>query len=80
MLLSSFPSSFSSIQLTVWEMLFEEFQDVHLGGYLGYRNGTILAILNLKVSPMVWKEMLFEEYQDGCRGTAAILDTGMEQF
>ena len=32
----------------VWEdMLFEEFQDGHHGGQLGYRNGTILAILNL---------------------------------
>ena len=26
---------------------FEEFQDGHHGGHLGYRNGTILAILNL---------------------------------
>ena len=35
---------------TVWEeMLFEEFQD---GGHLGYQNGTILAILNLSVTPM----------------------------
>ena len=31
----------------VWEMLFEEFQD---GGHLGYRNGMILAILNLCVT------------------------------
>ena len=29
-------------------MSFEEFQD----GRLGYRNGTILAILNLPVAPM----------------------------
>ena len=42
--LRCFPSSFSSIQLTVWKMSFEEFQD---GRHLGYRNGTILAILNL---------------------------------
>ena len=35
----------------VWEeMSFEEFQDGH---HLGYRNGTILAILNLSVAPMV---------------------------
>ena len=30
-------------ELTVWEMSFEEFH----GGHLGYRNRTILAILNL---------------------------------
>ena len=30
-------------------MSFEEFQD---GGHLGYRNRTILAILNLNVAPM----------------------------
>ena len=30
-------------------MSFEEFQD---GGHLGYRNGTILAILNLYVATM----------------------------
>ena len=60
----------------VWEeMSFEEFQDDHYGSHLGYRNGTILAILNLYVSPKppikfssirltVW-EMLFEEFQDG---------------
>ena len=40
-----FPSSFSSIQLTVWEeMWFEEFQD----GCHGYQNAT----LNLYVAPM----------------------------
>ena len=32
----------------VWEMWFEEFQD----GRHGYRNRTILAILNLYVAPM----------------------------
>ena len=37
----------------VWEeMLFEESQDGHHGGHLGYRNGTILAILNLHVATM----------------------------
>ena len=37
----------------VWEeMSFEEFQDVLHGGHLGYRNGTILVILNLNVTPM----------------------------
>ena len=33
-------------------MLFEDFQDGRRGGCLGYRNGTILAILNLDVAPM----------------------------
>ena len=34
------------------EVSFEEFQDGRHGGYLGYRNGTILAILNLYVALM----------------------------
>ena len=34
----------------VWEMSFEEFQDGHCGSQLGYRNGMILAILNLCVT------------------------------
>ena len=57
-------------------MLFEEFQDGHPGSHLGYRNGTILAILNLYKAPMppikcllnpasVWEKMSFEEFQDG---------------
>ena len=33
------------------DMSFEEFQDDH-GCHLGYRNGTILAILNLHVATM----------------------------
>ena len=32
--------------------LFEEFQDGCHGGHLGYRNGTILVILNLYDAPM----------------------------
>ena len=37
----------------VWkEMLFEVFQDGRRGVHLGYRNGTLLAILNLCVAPM----------------------------
>ena len=37
----------------VWEVMsFEEFQDGHNGGRLGYQNGTILAILNLCVTVM----------------------------
>ena len=48
MSLQCLPSSFDSIRSTVWdEMLFEEFQDGHHGGQLGYWNGSILAILNL---------------------------------
>ena len=34
-------------------MLFEEFQDGHHGCHLGCRNGTILAILNFHISPML---------------------------
>ena len=33
-------------------MLFKEFQDGRHGSHLGYRNGTILAILNLHVATM----------------------------
>ena len=33
-------------------MSFEEFQDGHHGGHLGYGNRMILAILNLYVAPM----------------------------
>ena len=58
------------------ELSFEEFQDGNRGGHLGYRNGMILAILNLYVTVMppisfgsirltVWEEMPFEEFQDG---------------
>ena len=43
----------------VLEMLFEEFQDGLHGGHLGYRNGTILAILNLCVSVMLPINFLF---------------------
>ena len=52
MLLQCLPSSFSSIWLTVWVMAFEDFQDGRHGSRLGYRNGTILEILNLYVGPM----------------------------
>ena len=66
-----------SIRLTVWEeMPFEEFLYDRHGGHLGYRNGIILAILNLCVTVMPpssfgsirltdWEEMSFEEFQDG---------------
>ena len=33
-------------------MWFEEFQDGHYGGHLGYLNGTFLVILNLHVTLM----------------------------
>ena len=37
----------------VWEeMWFEEFQDGHYGGHLGYLNRMILAILSLHNTPM----------------------------
>ena len=45
--------SFGSIRLTVWkEISFEEFQVGCCGGHLGYRNKTVLAILNFYVAPM----------------------------
>ena len=47
------PTKFMFIQLTVREQTwFEDFQDGHRGGHLGYRNGMILAILKLYVAPM----------------------------
>ena len=49
MLLQCLPSSFSYLQLKAWEMLFEEFQD---SCHLGYWNGMILAMLNLRITPM----------------------------
>ena len=63
-----------------WEDIsFQEFQDGCWGGLLGYRNGTVLTILNLYVTVMppikfgstlitVWEEMSFEEFQDGRYG------------
>ena len=60
-------------------MSFEAFQDGCRGGHLGYRNGMILAILNLCVTVLphikfllnqlrVKEEMSFEEFQDGGPG------------
>ena len=74
-----FPSSFGSIELTVWEeMSFEEFQD----GCHGYMNGTILAILNLYVGPMpaitFWLNLTWFWRRFVWR-MVAILDIGMEQ-
>ena len=64
------------LRIMVWEeMSFEEFQDGHSGGHLGYWNRTILVILNLCVTVMpptkfqlkqtTVLEMLLEEFQDG---------------
>ena len=59
-------------------MSFEEIQDGPRGGHLGYRNGTILAILNLYVTvmppikfllnPTYGWEMSSEDFQDGKNG------------
>ena len=47
------PHQVSAQSDMVWEeMSFEEFQDGHRGGHLGYQNGMILAILNLCVTVM----------------------------
>ena len=51
-------------------MSFEEFQDGPSGGHLGYRNGTILAILNLCVTVMLPIKFLVQSnlrFQRTCR-------------
>ena len=67
-------------------MSFEEFQD----GHHGYRNGAILAILNLYVAPMppiilrhnltygFWRRYRLNNFK--MAAVAAILDIGTEQF
>ena len=76
MSLQCLPSSFGSNGPTVWEkMSFEEVQDGR-HGHLGYRNVTILAILDIYIASMppikfplmVWEEMSIEEFQEGPRG------------
>ena len=68
-------------------MSYEDFQDDRHGGYLGYRKGIILAILNLYNAPMPPIKFrlsltyglggdAFEEFQDG--PLAAILAIGTE--
>ena len=53
-----------------------EFQDVSYGGYLGYQNGLISAILNFHAAPIlpssfrsirltVWKRIIMEDFQAG---------------
>ena len=66
-------------------MSYEEFQDGHRGGHLGYWNETILAILNLCVTVMISIKFWLNPTQFGrkCRlknFMAAILDIGKEQF
>ena len=47
------PGLFSDLFFTIREQIrFEDFQDGHLGGHLRYRTRTILAILNVFVTPM----------------------------
>ena len=71
------------------EISFKEFQDGRRGSHLGYRNGTILAILNLCVTVMT--PIRFQLNRTGfgrrCRlknfkmaARAAILDIGTERF
>ena len=48
-----------SIRLTILEqMWFEDFQDGCHGGYLGYQNQTIFAILTLQAAPMPFTKFL----------------------
>ena len=58
---------------------FEDFQDGHKGGHLGYQNWKLIAIPNLNVAPMpaskfcstghtIWEKMLFKDFQNGCQG------------
>ena len=47
------PTLFGLNLCTVCEQTwFEDFQNGHCGGHLGYWNGKILAILNFYVAPM----------------------------
>ena len=70
----------------VWEeMPFEEFQDGHHGGYLGYQNGMILAILNLYVTMMPLPSFDLRFGRCSLKNfkmatLAAILDIGTERF
>ena len=68
---------------TVWEeMSFEEFQDGCHGGHLGYRNETILAILNLYVTPKsdLWFGRRCRLNNFKMAAMAATLDIGTEPF
>ena len=70
-------------------MSFEEFQDSCYGGYLGYRNEMILAILNLYVALMPPIKFWLNLTRFGRCGLknfkmaatyGAILDIGSERF
>ena len=63
-------------------MLYENFQDGRSGGILGYRNGTILAILIFHVSPMpLTKFRSNPTYRRlNILKMAAIMDIGKERF
>ena len=69
-------------------MWFEEFQDGRHGGHLGYRNGTILAILNRCVTVMppikFWLNLTYGLGGDlknfNMAAISAILDIGTERF
>ena len=70
-------------------MLFEEFQDDHHGGHLGYSKGMILAILNLYVAQMppttFWLNLTWIGRRCHLKNfemaaMVAILDIGTEQF
>ena len=70
-------------------MSFEEFQDGRHGSHLGYRNGTILAILNLCITVMPPIKFWLNPTRFGrrCRlinfkmaAVVAILDIGTKRF
>ena len=62
-------------------MQFKDFQAGCHGGHLGYQDGTILAIINLHVSPMpstkfgfnpifsLWEQITTEDFQTGYNGS-----------
>ena len=72
-----------------WEMLFEEFQDGHPAPILDLEWNDFSHSESLcrsdafhqvsALSDTIYKEMSFEEFQDGCL-KAAILDIGTEQL
>ena len=84
------PIKFQLISDLGFGRLFEEFQDGHCGGHLGYRNVTILAILNLYVTVMTPIKVSVQSdlgFRRKCRfknfkmaTPAAILDIRTERF
>ena len=85
MLLRCLPSSFGSIQLTVWEeMLFEDFQDGPHGDCLGYRYSTSFAkvisfaLHDKKFCSLAWDERGFsagfaQSVKNGTRGYVIVV-------